>query len=566
MHIFIYLFLSFLTFGCSKGSAPGAQGPAGIPPLEQRGSIPYLDALLPPDEADLLGEKYRPIFTNEKILKAISYDLLKFFPDWDSASQKEFLETIAFLEKNHGAEMPPFEGSANPYFQMADLRVSIMQFVPEFANYLQRTHIAWNLYLEANQLVPWSILNYSSENLKILFHTSLQQPKLGNQHFTADIDPTENYKIVRGMLREPGDAAQDLVGDTALETVLNAVSFLGEHVTHFIGSARNDMGPRSAIWPYRTRDDQGNILNDAQGNPVPLNRLPTPKDILIFRDPHHDLAQHPEGVLGPQYHIVNGCWGASKLLQSLLGSVNLPVALVGDYVNFGGHSGVKFAEVEGHEYFLNHADDMYHFAWAYGLLKPKEILNGNELWGVAGFTPFKEAIPGYSILHTDHPPFTADHASILNALKIEGDKIDLFNRELGNDFGGYEGFDLRVLALRAMSHPSAQNLYTRCLEPGLERRHLPLDFLTGPEEAAFIQTLDFQIVIRRVLHLGQPATCIDLFSNELNDLYKKKTGLDLKGDEDKDGFENYRDCRVYSPDNAPCEDAIKQALGIITMG
>lgn len=562
----------FLSFGCSKGSAPEAQGPEQAPPVEQRATIPYVDALLSPDEAALLGEKYRAIFSNETILKTISDGLLKSFPDWDSVPQKEFLETIAFFEKNRGAEMPPFEGAChlegpdNPCFQIVDLRVSRMQFVSEYANYLLRTHIAWNLYLEANQLLPWSILNYSSENLKILFHSSIPQPGLGNQQFGADMDIIENYKIVRGMLREPNDAAQDLVGTSALETMLNTVAFLGERVTHFTGSARNDMGPRSNIWPYRARDAQGNVLNDANGDRIPLSRLPTPKDILIYRDPHHDLVKNPDGVFGPQFHIVNGCWGSSKLLQSLLASVNLPVALVGDYFNFGGHSGVKFAEVEGHEYYLSHADDMYHFAWSYGLLKPKELLTGNELWGVEGFSPFKEVTPGYGVLHTDHAPLTKDHPSILGALKVEGDKIDLFNLELGDDFGGYEGFDLRVLALRAMSHPSAQNLYTRCLEPGLERRHLPLEFLTGPEEAALIQTLDFQIVIRRVLRLGQPATCLDLFSNELNDLFKKKTGLELKGDEDKDGFENYRDCRIYAPDNAPCEDAIKQALGIITVG
>lgn len=559
---FFLLFL-FLLAGCSKGSSPEAQAPAqkpgDIPPVAQRASIPYLDELLPPEERDLLGEKYRPIFTNENILQALTFDGLTPFPRWEKELQKKFLQTLVFLEKNQGAAIPSFDGACrngenlDGCFAMRDFKVAIMDFDPDYADYLKGTHWAWNLYVEANGLVPWSLLNYSLENLKILFYTSLSQPKLASQHFAATIDVIEDYQILRGKIREAGDSLQDLVGASALETVLNILEFVGERVTHFTGSANNNMGPSSAIWPYRAADD------------TPLNRLPTPKEILVYRDPHHDLIRRPEGIHGPQFHIVNGCWGTSKLLQSLLASVNIPVRLQGDYLNFGGHSGVKFAEVEGHEYYLHHSDDLYHFPWTYGILKAKESLTGSEKWNGGNFAPFSSISAGYSVLHTDKAPLI-NHQKILNALGVPPEKVNLFEAQLGADFGDYDDFDGRVLALRAVANPSAQNLYTRCVEPGLERRHLPLEFLTDEEEAMMIQTMDLILIAKRLARLFDRPSCMELFFRELNDLYKKKTGLDLKGDEDGDGFENHRDCRVYAPDGDPCEDAFRESLGIINVG
>lgn len=574
--LFLLFFLVLNGHSCSKAAGPGGQEPPGDF-LEEPGAgakaspIPYIDTLLSPSESEVLGEKYRAIFSNENILKAMTFDGLTPFPEWEEESQKKLLQTLLFYEENRGTAIPPFEGNCrmepgpDGCFSMRDLKVSMMEFLPEYSEYLKRMHVAWNLYVEANRIVPWSLLDYSLENLKILFYTSNLQPKLGTQHFAAAMDIAENYKILRGTLREPRDSNQDLVGASSLETILNTLEFVGERVTHFLGSARNNMGPQSGIWPYRAREEQGNPLYDPRGIRIPLNRLPTPKEILIYRDPHHDLARRPQAIHGPQFHIVNGCWGTSKLLQSLLAAVNIPVQLKGDYFNFGGHSGVKFAQVEGHDYWLHHSDNIFHFPWAGGILKAKELLQGMEQWNAGDFFPFRDAAAGYNVLHTDEAPL-ADHQEILNFLKIPADKVDLFHLQLGVDFGGYDDFDLRVLALRALQRPSVQNLYTRCLEPGMERRHLPLEYLTEAEELLFVQGLDQRINRLRVDFILARPSCLDLFLSELRDLYKKKTGLDIKGNEDGDGFLNHRDCRPALPDNAPCEDAFKEALGISTQG
>ena len=100
-------------------------------------------------------------------------------------------------------------------------------------------------------------------------------------------------------------------------------------------------------------------MHDHSGERIPLNRLPTIREILIQRDPHHNTRIRPDDPVGPQYHIVNGCWGGSKVIHSLLTAINIPVQMEGNYHSFSGHSGLIFPDLNGETYQIIHTDNVY---------------------------------------------------------------------------------------------------------------------------------------------------------------------------------------------------------------
>jgi len=585
------VFLLIFSMACQSGNqVPTSPGGAATPPPSIQPSpspsppppsaapqspVPFFDTLLTPEQRGGRSEKYRPLFTNDRVLNAIGLPPQGSFPQWDDESKKELLLMLIFYEEMNGQSLPPFTGNCvldsrnNPCYVMDGIPRHHLSLIPEFARYVNLTQIAWHLYVEANHLVPWSILNYSPENLSILFDNSFSQPRLGAQYYMANFDITEQYKIIRGTLRAPIDTNEDLVGQSALGTILNSGQFLGERLTHERGVAHNNLGPSSEFWPYRARDPQGNPLYDAQDIRIPLPRHPTPKEILIYFNSHHDLQIHPEAVFGPQYHIINGCWGGSALIKALLSSVNLPVELVGDYFNFGGHSGVRFKEIEGNDYSIIHTDDLYFYEWAYGLIRSNTLLDGEENWGIDEFSPFQELIPGYSVFQTNRT--IQDFFRLtLEGLGLNPDQINLLRQELYGEFGGALDYDLRILAVRAIAaRPPVQHLYMYCSEqPFTERRHLPLNFLTDAEVEAYKVSLNFNLLLRRfsIFPRNNQLSCLELFFNEINAIYKSKTGLELRGDEDHDGFENYRDCNIYQADPEPCEEAFRRSIGIVVSG
>ncbi len=569
-----------LSVACGGGNPvqqpnPPVVPPAPVPTAPAVNPVPFFDTLLTPEQTNQRSEKYRALFTNERVLRAISFPQEGSFPAWPDDLKRTFLNMIIVYEDNQGQSLPPMnvncslDGQVNPCYQMRNIPRPNLELTADYARYVQMTQMAWHLYVEANHLVPWSILNYSQENLNILFDTSFTQPRLGRQFYMANLDILESYRIVTGLLRAPGDSANNLVGANALETMLNVTQFLGERLTHERGTSDNNLGPGSNIWPYRTRDNLGNLLRDNQGDFIPLNRLPTPREVLVYFDPHHDLEIHPEALVGPQYHIINGCWGASALVKELMSAINLPVIMIGDYINFGSHSGAQFAEIEGNTYFMSHSDNLYFYEWAYRLITLKDPLQGRELWGFDGFSPFREMLAGYSVFHTNRTNIQFN-AITLESLGFGVEQIARLRQEFSNNFGGPSDYDLRVLAVRAISNPPpVQNLFAKCEEvPFTSRRHLPLTYLTELEAILYERALGIEILRRRNANPqnGANLSCFELFHDEMNDIYKKKTGVELRGDEDQDGFENYRDCNLYQPDQQACEGAFQRSIGIVILG
>ncbi len=554
--------------GDEDAAAPADDANAGAPDAASE-PVPYFDALLTAEQREGRSEKYRPIFSNERLLSRISLNRFDFWPAWSDDLRRTLLEYIIHFEETQGDSLPPFGGDCvlspgpNACYQTQTFRVASTLLNQDYADYVRLSHIAWNLYVEANRLVPWSLLDYSDASLSLLFGADFTQPVSYGGVFGLNTDSTENYKIMTGSLRAPGDTDNDLIGENATASLLNTLQFVGERITHIRGTSSNTAGPSSAIWPYAARDEQGHALLDAAGDRVPLDRMPTPREILVLSDPHHDLARHPEDAHGPHYHIVNGCWGASQLLRALLTSVNLPVYLEGDYAGYGGHSGITFLEIDGEDYRMQHSDNFYYYAWAYGLLKPRGRVSGTEIWSDLLFQPMADFMEGYNVLHDSDLPLDSE---AFVATHVDAAHQAEFAAQLPNPFSTFSDLDMRVMALRALANPpSIQNRYTRCAEPGLERRHIPTTYLTAQEEQAYRTTTDALIATDRQ-ERGQNLSCFDLYHDELDTLYKAKTGVSLDGDEDNDGFVNHRDCNLYAPDNAPCEGAFKQAIAIRIVG
>ena len=192
---------------------------------------------------------------------------------------------------------------------------SILISNDDYRFYIQINHMAWSLYLEANNIVPWSLFDFSASSLELIFYKKFSQPSLAKQFFALNFNILESFKIITGSLREPGDHQNSLVAENRFQTILNALRFVGKRVKHFSGSSSNSMGPGHTYWPYRKRDAHGHPMHDEHGVRVPLNRLPTIKEILIQRDPHHNTRIRPNDPVGPSFISSTVVGEAPKLLN-----------------------------------------------------------------------------------------------------------------------------------------------------------------------------------------------------------------------------------------------------------
>ena len=529
--------------------------------------IPYMDELFNPGENRNTKEKYRRIFSSDFLLNHLSLNRFEFngFHLWPEEKKRQLISTLFFLESNNGTELPSFEGECTPdidhdnpcYTLVSVPKPSILITSDEYRFFIQINHMAWSLYVEANRIVPWSLIDFDSSSLELIFYKKFSQPTLAKQFFALNFDILESHKIVTGLLRETGDHRNSLVAENRFQTILNVLRFVGKRVKHVSGTSNNSMGPSHDYWPYRKRDEHGHPMHDDHGVRIPLNRIPTIKEILIQRDPHHNLRLRPNDPVGPKYHIVNGCWGGSKVIKALLSSINVPVEMDGDYFNFGGHSGLIFPNINGEDFKIIHTDNLYMYPWSYGLIGDAREHQAQEHWELQGFSPFSAYLRGYSVMHSNFPGFRFRIQEGLNERQIE-----VFTEQFPH-YGGRMDMDLRVLALRSIySKPSIQNQYTRCMGRRYQAsREFPVRYITDLELIDYEQHLDFLIHQRRI-RMGFASSCFQLFYPELNDLYKKKTGLMLAGDVDGDGIQNYQDCNLYRHDNDSCEEAFRKSVEI----
>lgn len=542
--------------------APGDE-PIPEPPEEPVEPLPYFEGLLTAEEIEIIGEKYRPIFEEPRILNAMRDSANVPYVDWARDQQRRLLDAIIFYEGNDGCCGLYPEGHERadldrmPDFELEEREdVTVMNFLGESAKFVMISHMAWHLFIEANAKTPWRLTDFSDGALIVLFERDHTQPRLGKQYFVVNVHPAECFAIIRGWDREAWDTSETLVRPTVRETIINVMRFIGERTVHYKGGSLISWHPTDSDWPYWMRDRHGEVIMEG-GEPVPLDRLPTPREILIERHPHRIRIGEIDWPNASRHHIVPGCWGTSKLVKSLLSSINIPVKLEGDYYRpFGGDSSLCFPDVDGHVYYVHHSDNLCMPHWMQGLLRTARRLEGRERWDDPDFSPLGAHPTGYSILHEDLLPWSS-YSFNVEQLEISAEDSDRILEEFGVVFRDMAFcFDQRMLALRAMSAPlTVHLLYERWRE--LEGM-LPRDVLTSNERREFLRILDAELDRRRAARPGVEDP-MEMFASELRQLYRLKTGLPWDGDQDGDGFQNYRDRHPYMVDREPDEGAWRTA-------
>ena len=147
------------------------------PNIVENNGIPFIDELLDVRENRETKEKYREIFSQDTFLNHLTLTRSAVvFILGRGVSKRVFFNSFS-IENSNGEHIPDFSGDCtpdidaeNPCFSLGSLPKPHMNIGNlEYRNYLQMTHIAWSLYLEANNLTPWSILNFSGESLDLLY-------------------------------------------------------------------------------------------------------------------------------------------------------------------------------------------------------------------------------------------------------------------------------------------------------------------------------------------------------------------------------------------------------------
>ena len=209
-------------------------------------------------------------------------------------------------------------------------------------------HVAHILYVELNQVVPWSLESYSSGELEHLLDGSnffrMARGRDGNLYYALGYnsvtqetqsvlgDPRNPYRFLSG---EPV-AGQNLVGPTPEATAINLTEWFHDNLFHWPGNAA------TGIAFYRAQP----YLSD-------------------------HFVRWPVDVRGEEQalYVATGCWAATDLFKDLLRSVNIPIRTVNGLIErvgdggFALHKGMLFnwqsADGQGPSRYLLHTDDLF---------------------------------------------------------------------------------------------------------------------------------------------------------------------------------------------------------------
>lgn len=271
----------------------------------------------PPDIAEWLGE-------HQAIRDAMIWEdtsgNAKSFSNWPASRKAELQDAfvsiwnhddIPFTDPPPNQVNPGDEEHAHTVLSAAD------------AWHLYSTYVAQALAVEAGNWVLWSITSYSPANLKLLLDS--------REMFRWDAD-TGGYRIKqskgRVVLAPPDDTfdfliAQDLLGNSPLDTIGRIIEWCRANLIHFGGAA--EAANMEDQWQYRGYPPVSRVI---EGTPW--------------------TGQSSRGIR----HRTAGCRGTTGFLRALLRTVNIPV----EQVHASGHALPHFASIGR---YLTHGDDPY---------------------------------------------------------------------------------------------------------------------------------------------------------------------------------------------------------------
>lgn len=193
--------------------------------------------------------------------------------------------------------------------------------------------VAWTLVAETQHEFPWSILDYDTEELKVLLDSTSLFARVSSQEYEMASGSFAHPNFIRRANNRGGSLAapprytyaflskSGLIGANRRETIVNLLNWGSENLVHFFGEG--NYGNQEAHWQYR-------------GAP-PITR--------IIEGTIRDTESSPR-------HWTAGCHGTTGFLRNVLRAANIPVQIA----NRCGHSQPYFM-TEG--LFLDHGDDIY---------------------------------------------------------------------------------------------------------------------------------------------------------------------------------------------------------------
>ncbi|MBI4912001.1 MAG: hypothetical protein HY823_04630 [Acidobacteria bacterium] len=275
------------------------------------------------------------------------------WPAWSQAQKDEllqaYLDTFAWFAQG-GIQAPMDPGGLTDKPLNRDSWLSVDTTCREYVgkDYMWRLylgHVAFSLYLELTQQVPWSVTTYDAESLRTLFDSSSMAWNYG---LTIDIS-TECYSMGVDPWHIPAKVGNNLpftafapprwtfpwlrqsglIGETRLDSicrVLDWMRFNMEHVLDAGGYAWYE-----GVWGYRGYPPLSAVVNGTV-------------------DSHY-----------PQYgsrHWTEGCHGSVGFLCEVLRALNIPVRpvwVLGPVLT----SGHEQACFQSEKLYLGHGDDPY---------------------------------------------------------------------------------------------------------------------------------------------------------------------------------------------------------------
>ena len=265
---------------------------------------------------------YNLLINNDKITEAIR------FCDYSATLQQEMWTKIAEAEKTG---IPPTAPLPSSFYTVEFNQESISVTKPE-AYEIYAAHLAHSLWLEKNEIVPWSVTEYTPDQLE-----QLLRPTAWFKKWDEAKEEYSFHLILGNSPREAFAVAED------------AASLFSDQWT-----AMDDL--IKSVRPFRHSvvklDLEGNVIG---GDPQEIVTIPTMDEELISR---------------------HGCQTMSQYVVQIANSINIPGRYINGYYYAAGHRSALFDFTDD---VLAHGDDVYHYNYL-GNTPSSEVMDSYDFW------------------------------------------------------------------------------------------------------------------------------------------------------------------------------------------
>lgn len=251
------------------------------------------------------------------------------YKDWTPAEKNYLRDAFAKAWRGEPSGLP--DPLPNAFTLRDDERVR-QGLSEQDALQLYFTNIAWSLAFEMQRTVPWSILEYTPDELAVLFDS--------RQMFQLVVPP-------KGTKGPAIYEISNIVSGNSLPAPPEvSIAFIRRH--QFFGA--NQLGTVSHLlgWCQGLSHFTGNDLTANMRTQWHYNGFP-PESRVISGTIYDDGKGKPSNVIN---HFTAGCHGTTGFLRSVLRSINIPV----ENVHAAGHSLPYFPTLD---MCMTHGDDPY---------------------------------------------------------------------------------------------------------------------------------------------------------------------------------------------------------------